>query len=288
MTTPSLPVLDATAAAIDVGSEQLHVSVAGGPPKVFGTTTGQLHALRDWLKEQGVRSVAMEATGVYWLCPYEVLEQGGLEVVVVNGKYVKNLPGRKTDMKDCQWQATLHAHGLLKPGFVPPEHIRRLQDYLRVRADHITMAGSHEQHMQKALDRMNLKIHEVLSDLTGTSGLAMIEAMLQGERNPVALLALCDRQIQKNKPGRMRAALEGTWKAEHLFALRQAYELWQFYQAKITECDQAIEQVLREMAGPEDPAHPAPPATKRGGINTPQIQGLHSLLWRLCGHKDPT
>lgn len=288
MTTPSLPVLDPTAAAIDVGSEQLHVSVAGGPPKVFGTTTGQLHAMRDWLKEQGVRTVAMEATGVYWLCPYEVLEQGGLEVVVVNGKYVKNLPGRKTDMKDCQWQATLHAHGLLKPGFVPPEHIRRLQDYLRVRTDHITMAGSHEQHMQKALDRMNLKIHEVISDLSGTSGLAMIQAILQGERRPDALLALCDRQIQKNKPGRMRAALEGTWKAEHLFALRQAYELWQFYQAKIAECDQAIEQVLREMAGPDDPAHPAPPATKRGGINTPQIQGLHSLLWRLCGHKDLT
>src|SRR5213594_4090151 len=105
MTTPSLPVLDPSAAAIDIGSEQLHVSVAGGPPKVFGTMTGQLHEMRDWLKAQGARSVAMEATGIYWLCPYEVLEQGGFEVVVVNGKYVKNLPGRKTDMKDCQWQA---------------------------------------------------------------------------------------------------------------------------------------------------------------------------------------
>jgi hypothetical protein len=124
--------------------------------------------------------------------------------------------------------------------------------------------------------------------MTGTSGLAMIQAILQGERRPFALLSVCDPQIQKNKPGRLRAALEGTWKAEHLFALRQAYELWQFYQTKITECDQAIEQVLREMAGPEDPAQPAPPATKRGGINTPQIAGLHSLLWRLCDHKDLT
>jgi transposase len=288
MTTPSLTVLDPTAAAIDVGSEQLHVSVAGGPPKVFGTTTGQLHALRDWLKAQGVRSVAMEATGIYWLCPYDVLEQAGLEVVVVNGKYVKNLPGRKTDMKDCQWQATLHAHGLLKPGFVPPAHIRRLQDYLRVRTDHITMAGSHEQHMHKALDRMNLKIHDVLSDLTGASGLKMVEAIIKGERNPVALIALCDPQVQKNKVGALRAALEGTWKDEHLFALRQAYELWQFYQQKIAECDQAIEKVLREIVGPEDPAQPAPPATKRGGVNAPQITGLHSLLWRLCGNKDLT
>ena len=288
MPTPSLPVLDATAAAIDVGSEQLHVSVAGGPPKIFGTTTGQLHALRDYLVAQGVRSVAMEATGIYWLCPYEVLEKAGLQVVVVNGKYVKNLPGRKTDMSDCQWQATLHAHGLLKPGFVPPEHIRRLQDYLRLRTDHIVMAGSHEQHMQKALERMNLKIHDVISDLTGMSGLKMVAAILAGERNPVALLALCDPQIQKNKAEQLRAALEGTWKSEHLFALRQAHELWEFYQKKIAECDQAIEEVLKVLAGPEDPKNPAPPATKRGGVNTPQIAGLHGLLWRLCGSKDPT
>ncbi len=288
MPTPSLPVLDPTAAAVDVGSEQMHVSIAGGPPKVFGTTTGELHALRDYFLEQGVRSVAMEATGIYWLCAYEVFEKAGLEVVVVNGKYVKNLPGRKTDIADCQWQATLHAHGLLKPGFVPPEHIRRLQDYLRVRTDHITMAGAHEQHMQKALERMNLKIHDVISDLTGMSGLKMVEAIVAGARDPVALLALCDPQIQKNKAGRLRAALEGTWKAEHLFALRQAYELWQFYQKKIGECDQAVEEVLKQMAGPEDPNHPTPPASKRGGVNSPQIAGLHGMLFRLCGGKDPT
>lgn len=288
MTTPSLPVLDPSAAAIDVGSEQLHVSVAGGPPKVFGTMTGQLHQMRDWLKAQGARSVAMEATGIYWLCPYEVLEQGGFEVVVVNGKYVKNLPGRKTDMSDCQWQATLHAHGLLKPGFVPPAHIRRLQDYIRVRTDHITMAATHEQHMQKALDRMNVKIHEVISDLTGASGLAMIRGILDGIRNPLALLALCDRQVQEKKAERMLAALEGTWKDEHLFALRQAHELWQFYQEKIAECDEAIEKVLKEIAGPDDPAHPAPPPTKRGGVNTPGIVQLHAMLWRLCGYKDLT
>ena len=288
MPTPSLPVLDPTAAAIDVGSEQLHVSVAGGPPKVFGTTTGQLRELRDWLKAQGVQSVAMEATGIYWLCPYEVLEQAGLRVVMVNGKYVKNLPGRKTDMKDCQWQATLHAHGLLQPGFVPPAHIRRLQDYLRVRADHVVLAGSHEQHMQKALDRMNLKIHDVLSDLTGKSGLQMVEAILKGERDPAALLALCDPQIQKRKASQLKAALEGNWKEEHLFALRQAHELWQCYQEKIAECDVAIEKVLQEIAGPEAPAQTVPQATTRGGGNTPQIAGLHALLFRLCGNKDLT
>ena len=290
MTTPSLTVLDPNAAAIDIGSEQMHASIAGGTPKVFGATTGQLYALRDWLKENGVRTVAMEATGIYWLCPYEVLEQAGFDVVVVNGKYVKNLPGPKTDMKDCQWQATLHAHGLLKPGFVPPEHIRRLQDYLRLRADHITLAASHEQHMQKALERMNLKIHDVISDLTGLSGLKMIEAILKGERRAGELLGLCDPQIQKRKEKALRAALEGNWKQEHLFALRQAYEGWKFYQTQISECDQEIEQILKELAGPEDPQAPPPPAnpTKRGGVNSPQIAGLHSLLYRLCGQKDPT
>ena len=285
---PSLPVLDAPAAAIDVGSEQLHVSIAGGPPKVFGTTTGELHALRAYFLAQGVRSVAMEATGIYWLCPYEVLEKAGLAVVVVNGKYGKSLPGRKTDMKDCQWQAPLHAHGLLKPGFVPPEHLRRLQDYLRVRTDHITMAGAHEQHMQKALERMNLKIHDVSSDLTGVSGLKMIEAIIAGERRAEVLLALCDAQIQKKKAARLRAALEGTWKNEHLFALRQAHELWGCYQKKIAECDQALAGVLQIVAGPEAPNHPTAPAPKRGGGNAPQIAGLHGMLCRLCGGKDPT
>lgn len=289
MTTPTLMVLNPAAAAIDIGSEQLHVSIAGGPPKVFGTTTGQLHAVRDWLKTEGVRTVAMEATGIYWLCPYEVLELGGFEVVVVNGKYVKNLPGRKTDMKDCQWQATLHAHGLLKPGFVPPEHIRRLQDYLRLRADHVVLAGSHEQHMQKALERMNLKIHDVIQDLTGVSGLKMIQAILKGERRAGELVALCDPQIRKKKTEALRAALEGNWKKEHLFALRQAHEGWAFYQKQIAECDAQIADILRELTGPEDPQAPPPPhATKRGGVNTPQIADLHAMLYRLCGDKDPT
>ena len=155
---------------MDVGSETLHVSIAGDTPKVFGTTTGQLHALRDWLKDQNVHSVAMEATGVYWLCAYEVLEATGLEVLVVNGKHVKNLPGRKTDLKDCQWLATLHAHGLLRSGFVPPEHIRRLQDYLRLRADHVTLAASHGQHLQKALERLNVKLHDVISSFLTSTG----------------------------------------------------------------------------------------------------------------------
>ncbi len=149
MSKPCLFVLDSLAAFVDVGSEQMHVSIAGGSPEVFGTVTTELHRLRDWLKERGAKSVAMEATGVYWLPLYGVLEAAGFKVSMVNGRQTRNLPGRKTDMKDCQWGATLHAHGLLQAGFVPPAQIRRLQDYLRLRADHSTSAAACVQHQQK-------------------------------------------------------------------------------------------------------------------------------------------
>src|SRR5580692_5008210 len=225
----ALPVLDTRAAGIDVGSEKLHVSIAGDTPKVFGTFTGDLERLRDWFREQGVHSVALEATGVYWLYVYEVLEAAGLEVVVVNGRHVQNVPGRKTDMADCQWLATLHAQGLLRGGFVPPADIRRLQDYQRLRADHIIGAAAQVQKMQQALERMNVKFHDVISDLSGVSGLRVVRAILQGEREPVRLLSLCDPQIQQKKSTAVTESLRGCWKDEQVFALRQAVELWDTY-----------------------------------------------------------
>lgn len=283
----ALPVLDERATGIDVGSESLYVSMAGDAPAVFGTMTRDLEALVLWLQERGVRSVALEATGVYWLCLYETLERAGIGVLVVNGRHVRNVPGRKTDMADCQWLATLHAHGLLRSGFVPPTDIRRLQDYLRLRQDHIAMGASHVQHMQKALERMNIKFHDVISSLTGASGLKVVRAILQGERDPARLLALCDVQIQKKKAERVRESLRGTWKAEHLFALRQALSGWEFYQAQIRECDQAIEQVLNDLGGPPEAQAPSTPH-KPGGTNTPQIDGLHRILMHLCDGKDAT
>ncbi len=179
-----LPVLDAKATFVDVGSERMHVSIGGDVPMVFGTVTSQLHALRDWLLAQGVRSVAMEATGVYWLPLYSVLEAAGLEVRMVSGRQTRNAPGRKTDMQDAQWGATLHMHGLLRAGFVPPADIRRLQDYLRLRADHVNQAGSCVQLMQKALERMNIKLHDAISSLAGASGMAIMRAIVAGERDP--------------------------------------------------------------------------------------------------------
>lgn len=285
----TLAVINPHAAAIDVGSEQLHLSIAGDEPVIFGTVTDEVYRLRDYLQGQGTTSVAMEATGVYWLYAYSVLEAAGLEVVVVNGRHVRNLPGRKTDMADCQWLATLHAHGLLRGGFVPPAAIRRLQDYQRLRADHVVGASSQVQKMQQALERMNLKFHDVISDLNGVSGLKVIRAILAGERSPVALLGLCDPQIQKRKGERVLQSLKGTWAVEHVFALGQALAAWEFYQKLLAECDQQIEGVLKELAGPPlSDAGPSASAGKPQGKNCPQIEQLHQLLVRLCGGRDVT
>lgn len=285
----NLPVLDAFAAFVDVGSEQMYVSIAGGEPKVFGTMTVHLHALRDWLLSQGVHSVAMEATGVYWLPLYSVLEEAGLEVLMVNGRQVRNLPGRKTDMKDCQWGATLHAHGLLQAGFVPPAHIRRLQDYVRLRSDHISLAASHVQHMQKALERMNVKFQDVISSLVGVSGLAVVRAILADERDPERLLALCDGQIRAKKADRVRESLRGTWNKEHLFALRQALQSWEHYQRQIAECDQQIEVLLRDMGGgDEQPPSEKSSRNKKPSVNAPDIADLPRLVAQMCYGQDLT
>jgi len=289
-----LPVLDARAAFCDVGSERMHVSIAGGAPKVFGTVTSQLHELRDWLRSEGANSVAMEATGVYWLALYSVLEEAGFKVVMVNGRQTRNLPGRKTDMLDCQWGATLHAHGLLKPGFVPPAHIRKLQDYQRLRNDHISLAASHVQHMQKALERMNIKLHNVISSLTGASGLAVVRAIVQGQRDSDKLLELCHSQIRDKKAQEVIESLRGTWAPEHLFALRQALQSWEHYQGQIGECDRQIQTLLQDITF--DDGTPETGAVKKSrvhagkgrSVNAPQIPGLHNMLVELCGGKDLT
>lgn len=280
-----IAVLDPLAAFVDVGSEHMHVSVGGGKPEVFGSVTSQLHILRDWLISQGVHSVAMEATGVYWLSLYGVLEDAGLEVRMINGRQTRNLPGKKTDMADCQWGATLHMHGLLRAGFVPPADIRRLQDYLRLRADHVASAASCIQLMQKALERMNIKLHDVISSLAGVSGMAVVRAIVAGERSPQVLLKLCDAQIQKRKEQAVVESLRGTWTKEHIFALGQAVRSWDHYQCLIEDCDKQIADVL--------PLHdntlpPMPKSKRKAGINAPEIPRLREILAQMCGGRDLT
>jgi hypothetical protein len=272
------------------------VSVAGEEPVVFGTGTEEVYRRRQFLKQQGVRPVAMEATGVYWLWAYAVLEAAGLEVIVVNGRYVRNLPGRKTDLSDCQWLATLPAHGLLRGGFVPPAEIRRLQDYQRLRADPITEAASQVQKMQQALERMNSKFHDGIRDLPGLSGMKVSNAILAGERQPERWLALCDQQSQKKKSERVLESWHGVWAPEPLLALGQALWVGEFYQKLLAECDRPIEAVLKELAGPAPASPPGAPesgpakekAPKAPGKNAPPIEDLHGLLVRLCGGRDAT
>lgn len=284
------------AAGIDVGSTKIFVALPGEPPCCFETFTAGFAAARDHLRERGVTTVAMEATGVYWLALYEVLEAAGLEVCVVNGAHARNLPGRKSDVSDSQWLAELHAHGLLRPSFVAPEEVRRLRSYQRLRDDHIEMASAHVLHMQKAFELLNLKLHHVISSLTGASGLRIVRAILEGERDAPKLAALCDERILKTKRERVLLSLQAVWRAEHLFALRQGLEGWEFYQAQVAACDREIERLLGEMAAARPPlpppTEPPPPGSRprqaRGSANAPQIEGLHSKLLALTGGKDLT
>lgn len=254
-TQDSLPIQNTHVAGIDVGSQKMFASMAGGPPRIFGCCTADLCALRDWLLAEKVTTVAMEATGVYWLCLYGILEEAGLKVLVVNGAHVKNVPGRKSDMQDCQWLSILLSRGLLRSGFIPTAEIRQLRDYQRLRSDLVSMASTHVQHMQKALERLNLKIHTVISSVIGVSGLAMIRAIVDGERDADALLELCDEQIVEKKKDALRKALKGNWQPEHLFALRLALEAWQFYQGQIKQCDAELSERIGALAKDK----PAPP-----------------------------
>jgi transposase len=279
------------AAGIDVGSEQLFVAVGPGSVRVFSSFTASLIQLKDYLLEQKVTTVAMEATGVYWLPAYEVLEEAGLEVCVVNAAHARNLPARKTDMKDCQWLGELHTKQMLNSGFIPPTAIRELRDYTRLRQDHIEMGSPHILHIQKALDQMNIKIHEVLSDITGVSGQRMVQAIIDGVRNRELLLALCDVQVLKHKRQRMLDALEGRWKPSQVFALRQAYENWGHYQKQIAACDQQIAAVLERLAPPPSAqvsaAEPeAKTKRKRLHKNAPAISNLNQLMARITGGHD--
>ncbi len=273
------------AAGLDLGSRQIFASVPGQPVRSFVTFTEDLSELCRYLKEQHIQTVAMEATGVYWIVLFDLLEQSGLEVLLVNGGHVKNLPGRKSDVADCQWLQQLHAHGLLRGSFVPPEHIRVLRSYRRLREDHVARAADCVRHMQKALDLMNIKLHTVISQLHGASGLAIVDAILQGERDPVKLAALAHSSIRRHKRDKVERSLRGTWKQEHLFALQQARKAHMFYQDQIAQCDVQIGLCLPE---PKPEAPDSPGGGKTARHNAPQIDQLHQRLMSLTQGIDPT
>jgi transposase len=279
-----LPTLNAHAGGIDAGSTKFFVATPDGVVTSFESHTADLYRMRDHLKAHAVTTVAIEATGVYWLCLYDILEEAGIEVCVVNGAHVKNLPGRKSDVQDCQWLQQLHAHGLLRAGFVPTGAIRALRSYMRLREDHIRAAAMHVQLMQKALDQLNVKLHTVISQIHGASGLAIIRAILAGERNPAKLAGLCDARILSKKRAAVERSLEGRWKPEHLFALRQALAGWEFCEAQIKECDAQIAHQLGELnAGKTPPPAGTLPPAKSGRHHVPDIPDLHAQLLTLQG-----
>jgi transposase len=286
MPTASIVVLNPHAAGIDLGSEFIFVSVDGVGVERFATFTDSYHTAIAHLIANGITTVAMEATGVYWVAFYEMIEEAGIEVCLVNGAHARNLPGRKTDVQDCQWLQQLHAHGLLRPSFVPPEKIRQFRTYTRLRDDHIAQSAMHTLHMQKALDLMNLKIHVVLSQITGASGMRMIRAILDGERDPGTLLNLCEKRIQLGKGPQMRAALHGVYREDHLFTLRQAVECWEFYQDQIRACDIEIEHLL-ETITTDLPPSPTQSNAKPTRHHQPQVNDLHGKLMRLTHGQNP-
>lgn len=273
-------------AGIDIGAEKIFISIAGQPVVNFTTFTSGINEASKYLKEHNIETVAMEATGIYWIPIYEILEKDGFSVYVVNAYHIKHVPGRKSDVMDCQWIQELHSCGLLNSSFIPDDRIREFRSYVRLRENHIERGTSHIQHIQKALDLMNIKLHNVISDIVGMSGLNVIRGILNGERDPYKLAELCNNQILNNKRAKVIESLKGNYRQEHLFLLKQGLECWEFYQLKVNECDKEIEKLLNEMTkDKEEPTSSAPPKRIKGH-NKPEIEDLHENLLKLTEGKD--
>jgi len=260
------PILEANAAGVDVGAREMFVSVPPdrdpNPVQVFDTFTTDLHRLVDWLVQCRVTTVAMESTGVYWIPLYDIVEQRGLKACLVNAKHMKNVPGRRTDWHECQWLQYLHSVGLLRAAFRPESEICAVRSLMRHRSELVKMAAQHVQHMQKAMTQMNLQLQHVINDITGKTGLAIIDAILAGQHNPTELAKLRDPRIKADS-ATVEKSLIGNWRSEHLFTLKQSRELYESYQKQILECDKEIDRLVRRFQSRVDPSEkPLPPDEK--------------------------
>jgi transposase len=279
------------AAGIDVGAEEVYVAV---PPerdtesvRVFPTFTADLRSLAEWLKVCQIETVAMEATGVYWIPLYEILAEAGFEVCLVNARHLKNVSGRKTDVLDCQWIQQLHTYGLLTPSFRPPEQIVAIRSLVRHREMLVQYRSAHIQHMQKALTLMNVRLTNVLSDITGVTGLMIIRAILAGEHNPKQLAQLRDGRCKRSE-AEIAKSLEGHYKREHLFALKQALELYDFYDLQLKACDAELEAMYQEFDPPEYPGTPPPTSRTQKRRKNQAHFDLAAALYRMSGGVDLT
>lgn len=282
-----LPLVHANAAAIDIGAT-LHVAAVdpactAEPVCSFGTFTADLRRLADWFTAHGVKTIVMESTGVYWIPAYELLDERGFEVFLVNARDAKHVPGRKTDVSDAQWLQRLHSHGLLRASYQPTGLIKELRAYLRHRERLLDYAASHIQHMQKALTQMNLQLHHVVADVTGATGMRIIRAIVAGTHDPAVLANMRDKRCHA-RVETIQKALTGHYRAEHIFALAQVLELYDVYQQKVGACDLQIEVVLKALADVRGRKTQAPPAPRRRMSRQPNApafdvrESLHALL----------
>jgi transposase len=275
------------AAGVDIGARAIVICVPKGrDPKgqqlrTFSTLMPQLREASEWMKQCGVSTVAMESTGVYWIPFYELLEEQGFEVCLVDARKVKNVSGRKKDETDAEWLQKLHCYGLLHAAFRPEGAICELRGYQRQRSMLVKMAATHIQHMHKALTQMGLQLHHVLRDLMGVTGQKIVRAILAGERDGRALAQFRDPNC-KNSEETIAQALEGNYREEHVFSLRQAVELYDYYQEKIRDCDREIERKLREFEPRAQAASLPPGKHKKSGGNEPQFD-LRSRLYEMTG-----
>ena len=272
------------AAGIDIGTEEFFVSTDGETIKVFETFTESIDKIVAYLQDSGIKTVAIEATGVIWVPLYDKLEASGFEVYLVNGAHARNVPGQKSDPFDCRWLQQLHSFGLLSASFIPPDEIRLLRNCVRLRADHVETSSGYILQMQKAFELMNIKLHEVIDQINGVSGLRIVKAILAGERDPENLLQLCDVRIQKNKRERVLMSLNGNYKEEYLFLLKQALECYQFFQGQIQQCDKKIEIYLKEFT--KKLPKPEPSKAKPTRHNDIKVKNLHEMLIALTSGKN--
>ena len=246
----ALPCVHPNAAGLDVGADQIYACVPSDrdsrPVRAFATFTADLHALADWLEVCGIDTVAMESTGIYWLAIYEILEARGIRVFLVNARQIKIPPGRKSDWKDCQWIQRLHMLGLLQASFRPDAEMALLRAYLRHRAELIAHRAPHILHVQKALHQMNIQLDRVLADITGTTGMAILRAIVAGERDPLVLAQLRNPGC-KSSEEKLAKAMQGNWQAPYLFVMRQALELYDFYTQQLAACDVELERYYGAM-----------------------------------------
>jgi len=284
----ALEIVHPDAAGIDVGGSEHWVAISPDrdpePVRRFGCFTADVREMGRWLVEKGVRSVAMQSTGVYWMPVFEVLEQQGLEVYLVNAQHTKNVPGRKSDVQECQWLLKLHAFGLLNNSFQPTDEIRIARTLWRQRSNLVAEASSVIQRMQKVLTEMNVQLSNVLSDVSGMSGMKIIEAILEGERDPWKLATFVEPEV-KAKPEDIAKSLEGNWREELLFVLRQHVELYRIYQEKITDCDLQLRKHLESLGSKVD-LRTQPignrPKGKKNSKNAPGFN-LRTELYRITG-----